>query len=776
MTEQSQDLPPVESDEARSAAAHVATAYSKLDALRGLAERRLVDAEGGPSGGTHQARSERDAQALHYRRRAADLDGIGDGLTFGHITTNTTQAVEDPTGTGSLWIGRIGLLNDDHTVFQVDWRTPAAAPFYQATHAHRCGVTARTHITTRDRKVVQLLRDVLDLDAVDGEQDQAGTDSALMVALNSARTGRMGDIVATIQSEQDRIIRSDTTGALVVAGGPGTGKTAVALHRAAYLLYTHRDRLADSGVLVLGPNSTWCRYIEQVLPSLGETSVVALTLGSLFPGVEAISHDEPDVATVKGDLAMIRVLAAAVKNLPRLDRAPVRIRLSDIEVILTDQDLKRSADFARGQFDTYNAQRVPFLTSIIDRTVTKVARARRLNGGDSDVRDGLAEELRESLDVRRELNLLWLPTTPVAVLARLFSDDVLLAKAAHGVLSAQQQQALHRDPTSPVTVADIPLLDELAELLGPDPHHSRVSLRERAVREATARALADESTSDSEGFDDGGLDAYAGIVSADDVANRYAADRAVGTLVERATADREWTYGHAVVDEAQELSAMAWRVVARRVPSRSMTIVGDLAQASSPGAATSWANALDDVTRGKWVLETLTVNYRTPRRLLIPANEVLLARGLAEGAPSAVREGDSDPSWHLVDEGEDIIARAAKVVVEARDASALSASGTWAVLTPAGAVSRLRAALHSAGVTTATGAGAMDASVAVLDAAAAKGLEFDHVIVVDPAAIEASSTAGAADLYVALTRATQTLHLVVHSSFSGPLRTAYLGG
>lgn len=295
--------------------------YARLDALRAqVAERLRHTRRAGPSG-SPQNRSERDAFATLYEDRLAQLDAVEQRLTFGRLD------LQDGT---THYVGRIGLTDDDHTVLLTDWRAPAAQPFYRATAAQPDGVVRRRHLVTRGRTVTGVEDEVLDLDALAA----AGTDvrtlsgeGALLASLGSARTGRMGDIVATIQAEQDAVIRSDLAGALVVQGGPGTGKTAVALHRAAYLLYAHRRTLERSGVLLVGPSRVFLRYIDQVLPSLGETGVVTVTLAELFPGVVADGEEPDEVAEIKGRLVWPHILARAVRQRQGLVAGPREITI-----------------------------------------------------------------------------------------------------------------------------------------------------------------------------------------------------------------------------------------------------------------------------------------------------------------------------------------------------------------------------------------------------------------------------------------------------------------
>src|ERR1700728_4899029 len=292
---------------------YVTMLYALLDQARERSEQELSNVRGlGGAGGTHQARLERDVSAAEHEKRIAQLNLTERGLCFGR-TDDDTQS--------TLYIGRIGLRDDDYDLELIDWRAPAARPFYAATPRNPVGLIRRRHIYTRLRKVTGVDDEVFDLDQLsDSDRATLSGEAALIAAVSAARTGRMADVVATIQAEQDRVGRSDLAGVLVVQGGPVPGKTVAALHRAAYLLYTHRRALDRRGVLVIGPNATFLRYISQVLPSLGETDVVLTSMAELFPGVSAAPDDDPAAAEIKGDLKMVSVLRRAVRDRQRVPR------------------------------------------------------------------------------------------------------------------------------------------------------------------------------------------------------------------------------------------------------------------------------------------------------------------------------------------------------------------------------------------------------------------------------------------------------------------------
>ncbi len=729
-----------EDAEVRREQSYVDLLYARLDLLRARTADELAGVRRvGPSG-TPQNRSERDAFATLHEQRLAQLEAVEDRLAFGRL---------DLQGGARRYIGRLGLSDAEQTQLLVDWRAPAARTFYQATAAAPHDVVRRRHLSTRGRRVVGVEDEVLDLAAIgDGDRDNLAGEGALMAAVGAHRTGRMGDIVATIQAEQDSVIRDDLAGVLVVQGGPGTGKTAVALHRTAYLLYTHRDRLARAGVLLVGPNPLFLRYIEQVLPSLGETGVVMSTAGDLFPGVSAVEETRAEVAAVKGDLQMAQVLSRAVRARQRVPDEPRKIVVEGTTLELRPETVAAARDRARRTRKPHNTAREGFLRDLLDHLAGELATALG-SGLDGDSRPDLLEALRDSRDVRRELNLCWMPLSPTRLLADLLADPDQLAAAAPDLRPAQRA-LLGRDRGTPWTVADVPLLDELAELIGD------VTSGDRAA-EAAARAQRAEDLANAQAVLRN-LDT-AIRPTAEQIADRFVDTGPRLTVAERAETDRTWAYGHVVVDEAQELSPMMWRLLMRRVPSRSLTLVGDVAQVGSAAGATSWDAVLDRYVAGRWRLSELTVNYRTPAQVMRIAVDTLAAAGVSAPTPESVRESDHPPAARRVAVG-DTDALVAAVAAE----HAAVSGGRLAVVTASGADASLRDALTAAlpAGTVGSGRTTLDSQVSVLDVTSVKGLEFDSVVVVEPAQILAGSARGANDLYVALTRPTQRL-LVVHT-------------
>jgi DNA helicase IV len=720
-----------------------------------------------PTGGQISARWERDVSVHRWSERAGALAAARSGLCFGRL---------DHTGGATSYVGRIGLTDPaDGESALVDWRAPAAQPFYCATLATPLGVTRRRRFqlagTAPDERVADFHDDVLDADADSG----SASDPALLAALKAPRGSTMRDIVTTIQAEQDAIIRLPLHGVVVIEGGPGTGKTAVALHRVAYLLYTHRERpsegcearrlsthlpraeghrltsLARSGVLVVGPSAGFVRYVGGVLPALGESAVLFTTPGRLAHGVVATAVDPDGVAATKGDLAMLDVLRRAVAGRQDLPGSPIAIELDDVTVEIDPATAAQARRRARATGLPHNTARTTFRDALgsllVDQGLERLDQdlqdppelAEMLRGlGDlpelepvstaqlsAELRQELRDDLRADLGFHAAVEELWPVLTPEQVLAELFaSPDRLVAAGA--------DPGLFRAEGAPWTVADAPLLDELAELLGPVPDApARKSDPDRAyaaevlsILEAADRQIAGEDPDELRPTD---------FVTADVLAARQMPEHLM-SVAERAAADRDWRFGHLVVDEAQELSAMDWHVLLRRCPSRSITAVGDLAQRSAPAGAHAWADVLAPHLGSRWTHRTLTVNYRTPAEIMVLAAEVLAGFAPDRQPPESVRATGETP-WHATVPAPDLAA-AVRTAVDAERARL--GRGTLAVIAadPDG-LEGLAADVHTP--------------------MSAKGLEFDVVVIVDPERIRAHRPA---DLYVAMTRATQRLGLL----------------
>ncbi|MET8270095.1 ATP-binding domain-containing protein [Streptomyces sp. NPDC005096] len=764
---------------------HLDMLHARVEALRDHARNQLTGVLR-ETGGTRQGRLEREASAARYAEQVARYDAAENGLCFGRLDLRDGDR---------HYIGRVGLPAEsaDDDPLLLDWRAPAARPFYVATPAAPHGVRKRRHITTRGDRVVRLDDEVLDRDGV--PVGELTGEAALLASLDAGRTGRMHDIVATLQAEQDAIIRSDHRGVLVVQGGPGTGKTAVALHRAAYLLYTHRQ-LASRGVLVVGPNPTFIGYIGQVLPGLGENSVLLSTVGELFPGVRADRAEPSETAELKGRTEMAAVIAAAVRDRQVPAGTGLEVEFDGDAVRLDHAECVRAADAARATRLPHNRAATVFRREIVaalarrsvedtrhlaDRLEADIAEVLaeadldRAVRADLDALPGLLGEddsaaaqerteaqdiadvrrmLATDADVRAALDALWPPLTAQQLLTDLYGDRARLASAAHELTDAEKE-LLYRTTRDGWTAADVPLLDEAAELLGQDNRAAEAAAAaERAEGVAYAQGVLDLAAGDGEGGED--EERLTGMLDAETLADRHE-ERRVRTVAERAFADRDWVFGHIIVDEAQELSQMAWRLLMRRCPTRSMTLVGDVAQTGDAAGASSWASALAPHVGDRWRQVSLTVNYRTPAEIMASTAEVLAALGPGLQLPRSVRETGMEP-WRMRTEpgllARTLADRAAK------EAAALE-DGRLAVLVPDARRDELGAAVAESVPGAVYGDEPdLESRVVVLGVRQAKGLEFDAVLIADPTEILARSTRGLNDLYVALTRATQRLGII----------------
>src|SRR4051812_15704918 len=543
--------------------------YRRLDDARELAVTRFKQALAMPAINP-QALGEREAAARFQSQRITALDAAEHALVIGRLDR---EVAPQP-----LYIGRVGLAADDPSgdPALVDWRAPASRPFYTATAFRPEGVVRRRHIPTPGRTVTAVNDVVLTVDP-DAEDGPALTgEAALMAALTAQRTGRMTDIVATIQAEQDAIIRSDARGVLVVQGGPGTGKTAVALHRAAYLLYTHRDRLARSGLLVVGPTPTFLRYIADVLPALGETGVLLSGLGQLRPGLDAQGTERPAVAELKGRLAMVDVLKAAIKDRQTVPRGVRELVVDGVRIPLRAADLTRCRTAGRRASRQHNLGRPAFARAVVDLATERFAAriGNDVRGAESLLARREVEDLRSEMaadpGVRRLVDELWPVLTPEQLLGDLFADPDRLTRATKG-WSDEERTLLNRRAGAAWTPADVPLLEEADELLGYDDsaERAREARRRRQQREHAQETLDLLYGSRSVDFEDEESEELTAVdlLDADLLADREE-EVDVRTAAERAAVDRTWTFGHVVVDEAQELSSMAWRLLVRKCPTR----------------------------------------------------------------------------------------------------------------------------------------------------------------------------------------------------------------
>jgi DNA helicase IV len=715
-------------EELRSERSYVTGLYARLDAERARVKGRYSAALRGPidlqNGGTLV---DRDAEVRALGRTMRRLDVADDGLCFGRLDTVSGER---------LYIGRIGLFDEenDYETLLLDWRAPASRAFYSATAASPENMRRRRQFHTRGRHVVDFTDEVLGRPGV-GERG----DDALLAAVNAPRGDGMRDIVATIQAEQDEIIRLDHPGVLVIEGGPGTGKTVVALHRVAYLLYTQRERMEQHGVLVIGPNPAFLNHIGRVLPSLGESNVVFMTTGDLVPGLRVSAEDTADVALLKGSLKMLDVLAAAVADHQRLPEQPLTIPLADVSMRIDAETAEWAIQEARASGRPHNEARAVFreiVTYVLtERAIARIGRGwLTRNDGQAweQLRTDLLAELADNDAFTAALDQLWPILTPETMLGQLYTSQERLSAAG-------ADATLWRADGDAWTVSDVPLLDELVDLLGRDKRADQTAERERQAEAAYAAGVLDNMVSREDLMDDEDHLLATDLLYAEDLAARFE-ERDNRELAERAAADRDWTYRHVVVDEAQELSEMDWRVLMRRCPHRSFTVVGDLAQRRSVAGATSWDTMMEPYVPGRWVYRSLSVNYRTPSEIMTVAAALLAEFAPGVQPPESVRACGVQP-WSRQVTGDELATAIEEFV---RDEA--GREGTSVVIGPPGVPG------------------------AVL-ASETKGLEFDAVLVVEPERIIADGPRGAAELYVALTRATQRLG-VLHQ---GPLPRALNG-
>ena len=702
--------------------AYIDHAYECLRVSREHAWR-LRDLNEADLGGTFQARFERNAFDEALIKRLADLDLGGSSLVFGRID----RSAESPDEVESFHIGRLAVADVQREPVVVDWRAPVAEPFYRATGRDAMGLVRRRHFAVEGQRLLGVEDELfgnghlglghdegLDETSTPGPGGLRGY-STLLAALERGRTGTLGDIVATIQGEQDEIIRSPQHGVLVVQGGPGTGKTVVALHRAAYLLYTHRFPLEDQGVLVIGPNRVFLRYIERVLPSLGEAGVEQVVLSDLVPGVQFLrpddraSADSPTAARLKGDVRMSDVIDQAIESRERPLRDDLVIAFRTGYVRLRSEESARIVRTARRRFRRHNSGR-----KFVENELWS-ALAASFHDPEIGVLS-VKDTLRGTPEIRETLDRMWPLLTPAQLLHDLFGSKALLKLAARGVLDESEALALFRPRSELVddvrwTQADVALLDDARDVLGPRPGRN------------------------------GKID----------------------------DADEIRTYGHIVIDEVQDLTPMQLKMATRRSLNGAMTIVGDLAQATGPLAPTDWDDVLDHLPdRRPSRIIGLSVGYRIPGQIMELANRVMAVATPSLRSPVSVRVGDAQPVIVRAD-SHDQLAQA--VADEVRSLTASIPGGSLGVIAPDSMIDDLSEHLTAAGVNhgTATRTG-LDEGVTLVPVSVVKGLELDAVVVVEPARIVADHEHGMRSLYVALTRPTQRLSIVHADELPEPLR------
>ena len=681
--------------------AYIDRAYDSLERSRVEATRLRSMVEVG-KGGTEQARWEREMIEGNIANRLASLQ-LGDAsLVFGRIDRTRSA------GGDTFYIGRLAVSDERREPLVVDWRAPVAEPFYRATGRQPMGLVRRRHFATRRRQLLTIEDELFgesagllggDLAVVDDGREIRGQ-STLIAALEESRTGRLGDIVATIQGEQDEIIRAELPGVLVVQGGPGTGKTVVALHRAAYLLYTHRFPLEGQGVLVVGPNRLFLGYIEQVLPSLGEAGVELAVLADLLDVADRLDiqgRDQPLTGRVKGDLRMAQVLAQAVRDRQRPLRRTLRVGYGLQTLSLTPGQSGVIVADAKRRYRLHNAGRRHVEASVF----ATLADSARIPVEAGEVQD----RLRHAPEVREALERMWPVLTPAQLLHDLFGSPALIRLAAGRRLADDEQAALVRKRSGSLdevtwSYDDVPLLDEARSLLGPKPRQRRPGPPDDDVR----------------------------------------------------------TYGHIVVDEAQDLSPMQLRMLMRRSLNGSMTVVGDIAQSTGAWAHADWDEVLEQLPDRRPPRRTdLTIGYRLPGLNMVLATKVLALAAPGLTPPSSVRQEGDEPRFVRAEPGR----LAATAVEQALVERSAVDPGSVAIIVPDSLVGEVGLALDTAGVEFGRAArNGFNSQITLVPVSLVKGLELDATVVVEPATIMDEEMQGARALYVALTRATKRLALV----------------
>ncbi|MCP4223268.1 MAG: AAA family ATPase [Actinomycetia bacterium] len=672
--------------------AHIDHAYLRLEEAREEALRLKNMVEVG-KGGTNQARWEREVINESIANRLHQLELGERSLCFGRIDQF------EEAGGGSYHIGRVAVASETQEPLIVDWRAPVAEAFYRATGGDPQGLVSRRHFTSRGRTVLGLEDEFFGEAARTSHITINGRElrgqGALVSALEESRTGRLNDIIGTIQSEQDKIIRAPLPGVLVAQGGPGTGKTVVALHRAAYLLYTHRFPLDGQGVLVIGPNRLFLGYIEQVLPSLGEAGVEMAVLADLVSGVRVTGRDELVAARIKGDLRMVNLVRKAVRDRQRALRSDLVVGLGVRKIRVTAARTESIISEARRRYRTHNAARKFVVASLFE--VLAEAHPDRLP------LETVKGQLEDNPLVKEALNWMWPLLSPAQLLHDLYGSRALIASAARK-LSDDEQVALYRpwheemDASRVVwTVDDVPVLDEARERLGPQ-----------------AKRKADDDFR---------------------------------------------TYGHLVVDEAQDLSPMQLRMLTRRSLNGSMTVVGDIAQSTGAWAHNSWDEILEHLPdRRPPRFAELTVGYRIPGPSMELAAKILTEAAPDLAPPVSVRSEGDHPVFVTAPSVEKLVST---VVETATAEAARPGIGNVAVICPQSAYEGVIEAFEDAGVRIGRAPrDGLDRQITVVPVDLVKGLEVDGAVVVEPAAILAEEPQGARSLYVAATRATKRLTMV----------------
>ena len=705
--------------------AHVDRVYAQLDvataSARSIADesRARYTADRGDWHREEDATAlfERDAFSFQAAKRLAILDAEHEGLVFGRL-----DLIDDDT----RYIGRIGVRDDDYEPLVIDWRAPAAEAFYRATATNPMDVVRRRVLRCRDDIVIGIEDDLLDADH-DTDLVVIG-EGALMASLSRARGHQMKDIVATIQAEQDEAIRAPYQGVTMISGGPGTGKTVVALHRAAYLLYTHRARLEKGGVLVVGPSAVFMNYIERVLPGLGEDSVTLKSIGQVATDVLGFGSERngsAEAAVVKGSLQMITLLRRVIDE-PLIDH-PDALRLRVVvkgEVLTID-----GPELTKIRRSVLANHRVNQARPAIEKALLNSLWTRAADNDLEEVPREVFDELVTSqASWTMFLNAWWPVLNTEQVLARL-GEPSLVAKLANGVLDADAQAALIESfahsrgymagtgqKRPDWSISDIALLDELAAMIGPEP---------------------DDEPDELPMF----LDTATGIEEIVTLADVLTDRREVDP-----NEDPTITYAHVLVDESQDITPMQWRMLRRRGPQASWTLVGDLAQSSYPKADETARAIRELIGNAPSRNFRLSTNYRSPKEVFDLSAKVIKQIYPEADLPTAIRSTGIDPLLLAVGDEE-----FAETLAREITTMSTQVAGTIGVIVPPSLLQRAATVIEGPGLVD------VRPRMVMITPLQAKGLEYDGVIVCSPDDIVAETPNGVRVLYVALTRPTQRL-------------------
>ena len=784
-------------DDQASEQKYIDSVYDRLEDMRKSAEAIETSYSEVGRGGTHQAKYEKDAAISIARSRLGSLNLNNQPLCFGRLDLEDHNTIDEK---NTAYVGRLAISDENQDPLVIDWRAPVAEPFYRATPIDPYGVVRRRHFHMAERKIVRMDDEVFDDEKAQKNKLNIVGEAALLSAVSKKRTGRMGDIVATIQQEQDLAIRTPINKTLIVTGGPGTGKTAVALHRAAYLLYTYRDTLVNSGVLLIGPSKTFLRYIDEVLPSLGENDVFLRTINTLRTTQKIKEYDSRKVAALKGDLRMVTVIKNALADREHPLDKNREIYFDGYKLILSHRNTKRIIDQLKQRQGTHNQKRQMFRRSIINELISQYKKQMvhayqntsiqkqisnqnsTMEPGSSPVRnlankvidpeiakkiidkqhipevwlEKMDDRLKHHDEIKLAIERMWPALSGAELYHDLCSFKALIASASEGILTEPEQNSLYKIRAESIgevqwTDYDIALIDEADAICGPL----------SATRGNKRKAKFDgEEENASRVIGELGLK---GFFTASELAQRYGEN----SQSDRSQSDSIKTFGHVLIDEAQDLTPMQWRMIARRVPNLSMTIVGDFAQASHPGTCKNWDEVLEILNRessGNDETVLLSVNYRTPAEVMDFAHDIMREVSPELAQTNAVREVGYKPEIIISD-------IALKDVITHVD-SALEKGGTIAIIADGSQHGELGALLSNYDASF-DNSKSIDTNIAILQSVDAKGLEFDHVIVYDPHKIvgDVKRPAGWKSLFVTITRATQSLTMFMDEKHHDRLAT-----